>query len=68
MNGTLTDVRGLSVGHWTDREAATGCTVVLCDGAGVDVRGSATNYAWSGSRPARSSRAAPVVAASPSAT
>jgi L-aminopeptidase/D-esterase-like protein len=45
MNGTLTDVRGLSVGHWTDREAATGCTVVLCDGegavAGVDVRGSA---------------------------
>jgi L-aminopeptidase/D-esterase-like protein len=41
----LTDVRGLSVGHWTDREAATGCTVVLCDGdgavAGVDVRGSA---------------------------
>ena len=45
MNGTLTDVLGLSVGHWTDREAATGCTVVLCDGegavAGVDVRGSA---------------------------
>ena len=41
----MTDVRGLSVGHWTDREAATGCTVVLCDGegavAGVDVRGSA---------------------------
>lgn len=45
VNGTLTDVRGLSVGHWTDREAATGCTVVLCDGegavAGVDVRGAA---------------------------
>lgn len=45
MNGTLTDVRGLSVGHWTDREAATGCTVVLCGEhgavAGVDVRGSA---------------------------
>jgi len=45
MNGTLTDVAGLSVGHWTDLEAATGCTVVLCgaDGAvaGVDVRGSA---------------------------
>jgi L-aminopeptidase/D-esterase-like protein len=44
-NGTLTDVAGLAVGHWTDREAATGCTVVLCgsDGAvaGVDVRGSA---------------------------
>ncbi len=45
MNGTLTDVAGLTVGHYTDREAATGCTVVLCgaDGAvgGVDVRGSA---------------------------
>ena len=47
MNGTLTDVRGLSVGHWTDREAATGCTVVLCGEqgavAGVDVRGSASS-------------------------
>ncbi len=44
MNGTLTDIPGLMVGHWTDRTAATGCTVVLCpDGAtaGVDVRGSA---------------------------
>jgi L-aminopeptidase/D-esterase-like protein len=45
MSATLTDVAGLSVGHWTDFEAATGCTVVLCDGegavAGVDVRGSA---------------------------
>ncbi len=45
MSGSLTDVAGLSVGHWTDAEAATGCTVVLCDGegavAGVDVRGSA---------------------------
>jgi L-aminopeptidase/D-esterase-like protein len=33
------------VGHWTDAEAATGCTVVLCGSggavAGVDVRGSA---------------------------
>jgi L-aminopeptidase/D-esterase-like protein len=45
MNGTLTDVAGLLVGQWTDLDAATGCTVVLCDGegavAGVDVRGSA---------------------------
>jgi L-aminopeptidase/D-esterase-like protein len=44
-SGSLTDVAGLQVGHWTDAEAATGCTVVLCDGAGavagVDVRGSA---------------------------
>jgi L-aminopeptidase/D-esterase-like protein len=44
MNGTLTDVTGLSVGHWTNTGAATGCTVVLCGDegavAGVDVRGS----------------------------
>ncbi len=42
MNGTITDVPGIRVGHWTDLEAATGCTVVLCEGgavAGVDVRG-----------------------------
>ena len=35
---------GLRVGHWTDKRAATGCTVVLCErGAvgGVDVRGAA---------------------------
>jgi L-aminopeptidase/D-esterase-like protein len=41
----LTDVDGLLVGHATDREARTGCTVVLCEkGAvgGVDIRGSAT--------------------------
>ncbi|MDP6225651.1 MAG: P1 family peptidase [Anaerolineales bacterium] len=40
----LTDVPGLRVGHWSDRQAATGCTVVLCPQgavAGVDVRGSA---------------------------
>lgn len=43
MNNTLTDVPGLKVGHWTNLEAATGCTVVLCpEGAvaGGDVRGS----------------------------
>jgi L-aminopeptidase/D-esterase-like protein len=43
--GSLTDVRGLSVGHHTDTRRPTGCTVVLCgaDGAvaGVDVRGAA---------------------------
>ena len=27
--GTVTDVPGLRVGHWTDGRAATGCTVVL---------------------------------------
>ena len=41
----ITDVPGIKVGHWTDRRAATGCTVVLCppEGAvaGVDVRGGA---------------------------
>jgi L-aminopeptidase/D-esterase-like protein len=45
MSGSLTDVAGLTVGHWSDAEAATGCTVVLCGGegavAGVEVRGSA---------------------------
>jgi L-aminopeptidase/D-esterase-like protein len=42
---TLRDVPGIRVGHWTDADARTGCTVVLAadDGAvaGVDVRGSA---------------------------
>ena len=41
----LTDVPGIRVGHASDHEALTGCTVVLCGpGAvgGVDVRGSAT--------------------------
>ena len=45
MHNAITDVKGIRVGHWTDEEAATGCTVVLCgvDGAvaGVDVRGGA---------------------------
>lgn len=41
---TLRDVRGLMVGHATNADAVTGCTVVLAtDGAvaGVDVRGAA---------------------------
>ncbi len=42
---SITDVPGLKVGHWTDLEAGTGCTVVLCGDegvlAGVDVRGAA---------------------------
>ena len=44
MHNAVTDVEGIEVGHWTDLEAATGCTVILCrQGAvgGVDVRGSA---------------------------
>ena len=42
--GTLTDVAGLLVGHFTDTRRPTGCSVVLCpQGAvcGVDVRGGA---------------------------
>lgn len=42
--GSLTDVRGLRVGHFTDTRRPTGCTVILApDGAvaGVDVRGAA---------------------------
>jgi len=41
----ITDVPGVRVGHWTDAEARTGCTVVLLPDegavAGVDVRGAA---------------------------
>ena len=43
-NDGITDVTGISVGHYTDLDAATGCTVVLCGAGavgGVDVRGSA---------------------------
>jgi L-aminopeptidase/D-esterase-like protein len=45
MNNAITDVEGILVGHYTDTENATGCTVILCppEGAvgGVDVRGPA---------------------------
>ncbi|MCC6381453.1 MAG: P1 family peptidase [Dehalococcoidia bacterium] len=40
----ITDVRGIRVGHWTDRTGATGCTVILCESceaAAADVRGGA---------------------------
>jgi L-aminopeptidase/D-esterase-like protein len=40
----ITAIPGLRVGHWTNRRAATGCTVVLCESgavAAVDVRGGA---------------------------
>jgi L-aminopeptidase/D-esterase-like protein len=42
--GSITDVAGLRVGHFTDARRPTGCTVILTpDGAvaGVDVRGAA---------------------------
>lgn len=44
MTDTITDVKGIKVGHTQDLKAATGCTVVLCESgavAGVDVRGGA---------------------------
>lgn len=44
-DGSLTDVPGLRVGHAHNRDAQTGCTVVVCEAegavAGVDVRGAA---------------------------
>jgi L-aminopeptidase/D-esterase-like protein len=44
LKNTITDVRGIEVGHAQDEEALTGCTVILCRKgavAGVDVRGGA---------------------------
>jgi L-aminopeptidase/D-esterase-like protein len=42
--GSIVDVAGLAVGHFTDARRPTGCTVVLCEAGavgGVDVRGGA---------------------------
>ncbi|MFR0881937.1 MAG: P1 family peptidase [Christensenellales bacterium] len=44
MSGSITDIKGITVGHYTDKKAKTGCTAVICQKgavAGVDVRGSA---------------------------
>jgi len=44
MHDDITDIPGIRVGHDTNVEAGTGCTVILCDPpaiGGVDVRGSA---------------------------
>lgn len=44
MYDDITDVPGIRVGHETILEAATGCTVILCDTpavGGIDVRGGA---------------------------
>lgn len=41
----LTDIPGIRVGHASDYEALTGCTVIVCEGgavAGADIRGSAS--------------------------
>jgi len=37
---SITDVSGLSVGHWTNAEAATGCTVILTGPEGAVAAGS----------------------------
>lgn len=44
VKNSITDVRGIEVGHAQNEEALTGCTVILCRKgavAGVDVRGGA---------------------------
>ncbi len=44
MNDTITSIKGIRVGHYTNSEAMTGCTAVIFDNGakvGVDVRGSA---------------------------
>ncbi len=44
MHSAITDIPGIKVGHYTDKEGITGCTVILCEQgavAGVDVSGSA---------------------------
>lgn len=48
VEGGITDVDGIKVGHFTDRRRPTGCTVILCEKGGicgVDVRGG-----WPGTR------------------
>lgn len=40
----ITSIDGISVGHWTQPAALTGCTAIICENGavcGVDVRGSA---------------------------
>lgn len=44
MHNDITDIAGIRIGHDTQLEAGTGCTVILCDppaSGGVDVRGGA---------------------------
>jgi len=41
----LTDIAGIRVGHASDYDALTGCTVILCEAGavgGIDIRGAAT--------------------------
>src|SRR5229473_492490 len=44
----LTDISGIRVGHASDYDALTGCSVILCESGavgGVDIRGAATGTA-----------------------
>jgi L-aminopeptidase/D-esterase-like protein len=44
MHDDITDIPGIRIGHDTNLEAGTGCSVILCDApatGGVDVRGGA---------------------------
>ncbi len=44
VSGSITDVAGITVGHYTDTENGTGCSVVLTEDpatAGIEVRGAA---------------------------
>ena len=34
----ITDVSGVKVGHYTDKKAVTGCTVILCEPAAKDAK------------------------------
>ena len=45
MRNSITDIKGLKVGHASNYNGYTGCTVILCEkGAtcGIDIRGSAS--------------------------
>jgi L-aminopeptidase/D-esterase-like protein len=44
-NSTLTAIRGLTVGHWSDQVGKTGCTVILCPPEGCVASGSALGAA-----------------------
>jgi L-aminopeptidase/D-esterase-like protein len=39
QNQTLTAISGITVGHWTNREAKTGCTVIICPPEGCVASG-----------------------------
>ena len=50
QNPTITAVPGIAAGHWTERNAATGCTVILCGDGGVAVGGVAVRGGSPGTR------------------